>query len=298
MTKKNVFCLNALISVIIGICIFSSALPVVNAAQAVPPTAGGEQSLVNPTAEAGPALGTKVPNLILKDVNETYVFLTRLCGDKVKEGDPRYVVVLDFCATWCKPCMKEMPVLQKIYDDYKSKGMKMFLVSVDTLRKPEVFKFFEEKGVSIPLLFDSDRGTADKWGVAEFPALFVIDQLGKLVYKHIGYSETVDKEVRAKLDKIVNLTPEMIAEQKKAEEDAAAAKAEATSTAAVDAAAKAAAEVKEQAKTLSTEALRFFSAGQYKEAIAKWEEALKLDPENKFAAAGIRKAKAKLEGGE
>ncbi len=289
LSRKIVFFVNSLLVVLL-------ATNFVFTAVAEPPQFGSgpsatTSSSAQPVAEQPfvekVSVNSKAPSVVLKDAIENYVILSQLCGDRVKEGAQRYIVVLDFCATWCKPCMKEMPVLQKIYDDYKTRGVKMFLVSVDTMRKTEVVKFFNEANVSIPILFDSDKTAVDKYGVTDFPSTFVINQIGTVIYKHIGYSETVGKEIRDVLDKAVSSNPIIAVEEKKLVQTGP--------TPEQLAAEKAVSEKKEKAKEYSSTATRYFENGEFDKAIAEWQKALDLDPEYRFATLGIKKAKEKLQ---
>jgi thiol-disulfide isomerase/thioredoxin len=109
----------------------------------------------------------------------------------------RHVVVLSFFATWCIPCMKELPHLQNIYEKYRGQKIKLFVVDITEATRtvkgnenvPKAGPFLAEKGLTIPILYDS-RGVAKKrYGAETLPRLFVIDK-NRIIRKiNRGFSE-------------------------------------------------------------------------------------------------------------
>ena len=87
----------------------------------------------------------------------------------------RHAVVMSFFATWCKPCMKELPILEEVYQKYKDKRVKFFLIDITEATRnnpgtvygmsykdvPKAGPFLKEKGVTMQILYDN-RGTAMK----------------------------------------------------------------------------------------------------------------------------------------
>ncbi|GGH65999.1 hypothetical protein GCM10011379_19700 [Filimonas zeae] len=99
------------------------------------------------------------------------------------------VILIDFWATWCIPCMQEMPYLQKVYDQYKHRSDVCFMIvnsgSRNTLADAQ--NWFGNKKYSFPVYFHTNPGVADRFGFNTIPALFIIDKQGKLQYKHMGF---------------------------------------------------------------------------------------------------------------
>jgi peroxiredoxin len=113
------------------------------------------------------------------------------------------VVVVNFWATWCPPCVKEMPVFVELYRTYASKGVRLVSVSVDhpdTL-VDRVQPFVKTHALPFPVYVLSDRSpdNVDKalgvdWGGA-VPATFVFDAAGRL--KKAWFEDITAREVRA-----------------------------------------------------------------------------------------------------
>jgi thiol-disulfide isomerase/thioredoxin len=96
------------------------------------------------------------------------------------------VVVIDFWATWCGPCVAEMPTLKKLYAEYKDKGVEFIGVSLDEKEGglEKLKAFVTKEGISWPQYFQGDgfeSKFSTSWGINAIPAVFVVDQEGKLV---------------------------------------------------------------------------------------------------------------------
>lgn len=108
------------------------------------------------------------------------------------------VVFVDFWATWCEPCKKLKPVLEKVRDSYASKGVEVLSVSIDE-KKPALDNFLTKSPFANPVLFDSDR-TWQTWKVRVVPMLFLVKD-GQIVAQWTGLveEETLRKSVESAL---------------------------------------------------------------------------------------------------
>jgi len=93
------------------------------------------------------------------------------------------VVLVNFWATWCPPCRKEMPDLQALYDKYKDQGFLVLSISDEEVAK--VSPFVSERKISYPVLLDPGRKVNDAFVVEGIPKTFVYDREGKMVAQSI-----------------------------------------------------------------------------------------------------------------
>ena len=93
------------------------------------------------------------------------------------------VVLVNFWATWCPPCRKEMPDLQALYDKYKDQGFVVLSISDEGTAK--VAPFIKERNITYPVLLDPGRKVNELFQVEGIPKSFVYDREGRLVAQSI-----------------------------------------------------------------------------------------------------------------
>jgi len=99
------------------------------------------------------------------------------------------VVLVDFWATWCPPCIAEVPHFNELYADYRSKGFEMIGLSVDQGGARVVEPFLISRGVTYPVAMADDALVAAYGGIRGLPTAFLIDQKGRIAEKFLGYRE-------------------------------------------------------------------------------------------------------------
>jgi peroxiredoxin len=129
------------------------------------------------TAAALPAVGVAAPDFALKSDSGRNVRLRELRGQ---------VVLVNFWASWCSPCRQELPLLNKIYTQYRAAGFALLAVSVDDERK-NADAMLKQLALKFPTLFDGDKNVAKLYGVDTMPATLLIDRDGRVRYVHRGY---------------------------------------------------------------------------------------------------------------
>lgn len=109
------------------------------------------------------------------------------------------VVLVNFWATWCPPCVAEMPALHRLYEDYKDKVVFLFV----TGEEPEVVeKFLVRKGWDIPAYFPV-TGVPEKMYSSSIPVTWVLDKNGYIVVGKRGAAAWNSDKVRDMLDRLI-----------------------------------------------------------------------------------------------
>lgn len=96
------------------------------------------------------------------------------------------VIYLDFWASWCDPCKKSFPWMQEMHKKYERMGLKVIAVNLDK-KRVLADKFLKRHPADFPLLFDPSGDLADKYQLAGMPMSYIIDRLGVIRHRHIGY---------------------------------------------------------------------------------------------------------------
>ena len=133
-----------------------------------------------------PQYATAMKNLEEDDVarQSANFTLTDRAGKKYALKDLKgKVVVLNFWATWCPPCRKEMPDLEALYERFKDQGLVILAISDEESAK--VDPFIAERKFSYPVLLDPGRKVNTLFRVNGIPKNFVFDRTGKLVAQSI-----------------------------------------------------------------------------------------------------------------
>lgn len=144
-----------------------------------------EEFDADPVAYTAKAFPRPAPKITVKDMDGKDVTLDSYRGK---------VILLDFWATWCKPCIKALPDLEKLQTQYGDKGFTVLGVSIDENPK-KVTQFVGSKKPSYPILLDSGEEAAwPAFHVKAIPATFLIDRNGQIVKQWTG---AIDQKVIA-----------------------------------------------------------------------------------------------------
>lgn len=144
-----------------------------------------------------PALLEKEEQFVLSDYNW---HLSRLDGESVDfENLQGKVVLLNFWATWCPPCIAEMPSLDQLHEDF---GDKVVFVLVAHDKTEKVKKFINEKGYSFPVYFEKSAAP-DVLATKTIPTTFIINKKGKIVIKKTGAADWNSATTRELLETLV-----------------------------------------------------------------------------------------------
>ena len=112
------------------------------------------------------------------------------------------VVLIDFWATWCGPCIAELPNVLKAYEEYNDKGFEIIGISLDNAKDEDKLRtFVKDKKMTWPHAFDGQgwrNSLAKKFGISSIPATFLIGKDGKVVSTNLrgpALSKAVKKEL-------------------------------------------------------------------------------------------------------
>ncbi len=134
-----------------------------------------------------PYTGGPLPDITLNDLHGKQHSLSALKGK---------VVMINFWATYCTPCIKEMPSIQRLNDRLKDKPFQ--ILGIDMAEDPAAITAFMTRlkiDVSFPILLDTEGAVAEAWKVSAIPATFIIDPRGNLRYVHYGAIEWDNSEI-------------------------------------------------------------------------------------------------------
>ena len=157
--------------------------------------AGVEQTPVGP-AQPKPAviaageIGSRLPDFATRDLR----------GRRIASSDLRgKVVLVDFWATWCQPCKKEMPGYQKLVDRYGPRGFVVIGLKLDIMADTEEPRAFARRlGIRYPLAVATDELKNKFGGIEGLPTTLLYDRNGILRQKIIGfeYTDVIERELK------------------------------------------------------------------------------------------------------
>lgn len=133
-----------------------------------------------------PRVGEAAPDFSIRDGAKT-VALHDLRGQ---------VVVLNFWATWCPPCVEEMPSLVLMQQQLAGKGVKVFAVSLD-VDKNAYEKFLKDHGVDLLTGRDPEQKSSSMYGTFKYPETYIIDRKGVVRRKFIGPVDWTHPEIES-----------------------------------------------------------------------------------------------------
>lgn len=95
------------------------------------------------------------------------------------------VVLLNFWATWCPPCVQEMPSLNETYESLRDDGFVVLGVSVDE-DEGLYSRFLREAGITFPTVRDPERTASSRYGTLKYPESYLISRDGRVLRKYVG----------------------------------------------------------------------------------------------------------------
>ena len=132
----------------------------------------------------------------VKDLNFQNTSYLKLAGKKL--------TLVDFWATWCKPCLKAIPKLNTLYDTYKSKGVEIIGVNVDSPRNSAKVKpFTHAYNIKYPVVRDPNSKISRSLNILAYPTLLIVDSNMNIVFRHIGFKIGDQKIIEEKIQELL-----------------------------------------------------------------------------------------------
>jgi peroxiredoxin len=152
-------------------------------------------TLSNSSAQDDPStltrVGDKVPLFTCKTIDGKTVDISKLQGK---------IVMINFFATWCGPCMLELPVLQKnIWDKYKNRNDFELIILGREHNEEEVSKFVKTKSFTMPFAPDPERKIFSLFATQSIPRNVIVGKDGKIIFQSIGFTPEEFKVVESLL---------------------------------------------------------------------------------------------------
>lgn len=140
-----------------------------------------------------------LPKVTVKDLQGNSVEATSFNND----GKP---FLIDFWATWCVPCIRELNNISKVYDKWQEEtGVKLIAVSIDDSRtSKKVAPFVKGRGWKFEFFIDENSELKRAMNVSNPPHTFLVNGKGEIIWEHTGYADGAEDEVIAKVKELLS----------------------------------------------------------------------------------------------
>jgi len=141
----------------------------------------------------------QVRNFVLNDLQNKSRSFDELKGEKL--------TLIDFWATWCKPCNKAIPELNKLYSQFHSKGVNLIGINCDGPRSvAKVGPLSKSLQIEYPVLLDINAELMNDLNLSAYPTLLIVNSSGKVIWIHEGFVPgdelVIQNEIEKQLSKL------------------------------------------------------------------------------------------------
>lgn len=137
----------------------------------------------------------KAPSFCLTSINNETICLDSLAGN---------YVVLDFWAISCKSCVEGLDALKEIYAEFKERGLIFLAINEDGPRNiSKVPGFTKGHQWEYTILYDTHQEVKDLFGIQAIPESYIVNPEGYIVYRHRGFKEGDEEDIREKLEELL-----------------------------------------------------------------------------------------------
>ena len=142
---------------------------------------------------ASAGLSAQEPVFQLQDIQNNWLEYDDVKGEKL--------TVIDFWATWCQPCVRSIPELNKIAGEVKDLGVEFVGISIDGPRnQSKILPFVRSMGIDYTILKDINSEVMMEMNVTSVPTLLIIDKEGEVVYTHEGFRPGDEEVIREEIN--------------------------------------------------------------------------------------------------
>jgi len=154
------------------------------------------RSLVPPESPSGSlAFLSAAPELPIYDRTGKRIDLAKEKG---------HLIIVHFWATWCPPCVEEIPALSKFWDRYRGRSdVVLYAVSVDKDWKV-IDEFGRKNPNDLPVYRDPNAATAQRFGTSQYPETYIVNKAGRVIYRVQGGVEWNDPSVQQRIEQMLN----------------------------------------------------------------------------------------------
>ncbi len=115
-----------------------------------------------------------------------------------------HLTIVHFWATWCPPCVDEIPALSKFWEKYRGRNdVVLYAVSVNKNWK-EVDDFSKKSPNTLPMYLDPTASTAQRFGTTQYPETYIVNKSGRVIYRVQGAIEWGDPSVQQRIAQLLN----------------------------------------------------------------------------------------------
>jgi thiol-disulfide isomerase/thioredoxin len=147
-----------------------------------------------PVDATAPQLGQPLADFTLPDLHGQPVQLAGLRGK---------VVFVNIWATWCQPCVEEMPTIQRLYERLHGQGLEILAVNLDALGTQVVRPFMQNYRLTFPTLLDTKNLVQRLYHTTGVPESFIVDKRGILVDKVVGPRDWAHPQILAQFERLL-----------------------------------------------------------------------------------------------
>jgi len=149
------------------------------------------------TAIAAPQTGFRSPDFALQTLNGEVISLSEVMGSPL---------IINFWASWCPPCKAEMPTLEKVFQEYRERGVLVLGVNTTQQDNPtQVASFVQRLNLSFPILLDDKGEVSRKYQVQSLPTTFFIRNDGVIAEVVVG-GPMSEASIRARIERLLEKT--------------------------------------------------------------------------------------------